>query len=311
VSHTHCSSGWWVAVVVVTVASITLLGCSVRREGSGERASQLSDVAPSTAPEAESRTADATDGMDYDPWERFNEKTFWFNHDVLDRYALKPVATVWAKIPDPMRQGLANAFHNLAMPDRLVNEVFQARFEEAGSEVARFLLNTTVGVAGFVDVASRAGLQESDADAGQTLGVYGAGPGPYVVLPLLPPLTVRDGIGYAVDSLLDPLSWFVTPFGADFGRAAAKTVNDRAANLKLYQDVEDASLDLYAAVRNGYLQRRQKSIEDAIRQRDKELESEELFFAQFFGDFDQRAVAQGINADEGARTAENQDLIRP
>src|ERR1700723_2985588 len=110
VSHTHCSSGWWVAVVVVTVASITLLGCRGRRKGSGERASQLSDVAPSTAPEAESRTADATDGMDYDPWERFNEKTFWFNHDVLDRYALKPVATVWAKIPDPMRQGLANAF---------------------------------------------------------------------------------------------------------------------------------------------------------------------------------------------------------
>jgi phospholipid-binding lipoprotein MlaA len=249
--------------------------------------------------------------MDYDPWERFNEKTFWFNHDVLDRYALKPVATVWSKIPDPMRQGLANAFHNLAMPDRLVNEVFQARFQEAGSEVARFLLNTTVGVAGFVDVASRAGLQESDADAGQTLGVYGAGAGPYLVLPLLPPLTVRDGIGYAVDSLLDPLSWFVTPFGADFGRAAAKTVNDRAANLKLYQDVEGASLDLYAAVRNGYLQRRQKSIEDAIRQRDKELESEELFFAQFFGDFDQRALAQGINADEGARTAENQGPIRP
>lgn len=310
-SHTHCNSGWWVVVVVVTVASITLLGCSVRREGPGEQASLLSDVAPSTAPEAEFRTADATDGMDYDPWERFNEKTFWFNHDVLDRYALKPVATVWAKIPDPMRQGLANAFHNLAMPDRLVNEVFQARFEEAGSEVARFLLNTTVGVAGFVDVASRAGMEESDADAGQTLGVYGAGPGPYLVLPLLPPLTVRDGIGYAVDSLLDPLSWFVTPFGADFGRAAAKTVNDRAANLKLYQDVEDASLDLYAAVRNGYLQRRQKSIEDAIRQRDKELESEELFFAQFFGDFDQRALAQGINADEGARTAENQNLIRP
>ena len=67
----------------------------------------------------ESPTADTTDGMDYDPWERFNEKTFWFNHDVLDRYALKPVATVWAKIPDSMRQGLANAFYNLAMPKRL------------------------------------------------------------------------------------------------------------------------------------------------------------------------------------------------
>jgi phospholipid-binding lipoprotein MlaA len=228
VSYIYCSSGWWRAVVVITVASITFLGCSVRREGPGEPDRQLSDVAPSTVAEAEFQTAGATDGMDYDPWERFNEKTFWFNYDVLDRYALKPVATVWAKIPDPMRQGLANAFHNLAMPKRLVNEVFQARFQEAGSEVGRFLLNTTVGVAGFVDVATRLGLEKSDADTGQTLGVYGAGPGPYLVVPLLPPLTVRDGIGYAVDSLLDPLSWFVTPFAADFGRAAGKTINERA-----------------------------------------------------------------------------------
>ena len=311
-SHTHYRSSLLLALVVIAVASITLLGCSVRREGPGERDRELSDVAPVPVTGAESQTADATDGMDYDPWERFNEKTFWFNHDVLDRYALKPVATVWAKIPDPARQGLANAFHNLAMPDRLVNEVLQARFQEAGSEVARFLLNTTVGVAGFVDVASRAGLEESDADAGQTLGVYGAGPGPYLVLPLLPPLTVRDGIGYAVDSFLDPLSWFVTPFAADFGRAAAKTINERAANLKLYQDVEDASLDLYAAVRNGYLQRRQKSIEDAIKQRDRELEVE-FFFAQS-GDFDQRATVRSIkntNDDEGARTAENQGQVRP
>jgi phospholipid-binding lipoprotein MlaA len=312
VSHTHCRSSLLLALVVTAVASITLLGCSVRKEGPGERDRVLSDVAPVPVTGAESQTADATDGIDYDPWERFNEKTFWFNHDVLDRYALKPVATVWAKIPDPARQGLANAFHNLAMPDRLVNEVLQARFQEAGSEVARFLLNTTVGVAGFVDVASRAGLEESDADAGQTLGVYGAGPGPYLVLPLLPPLTVRDGIGYAVDSFLDPLSWFVTPFAADFGRAAAKTINERAANLKLYQDVEDASLDLYAAVRNGYLQRRQKSIEDAIKQRDRELEVE-FFFAQS-GDFDQRATVRSIkntNDDEGARTAENQGQVGP
>jgi phospholipid-binding lipoprotein MlaA len=311
VSHTHCRSDLWVPVVILMVASITFLGCSVRREGPGERDRRLSDVAPSTAAEAEFRTADATDRMDYDPWERFNEKTFWFNYDVLDRHALKPVAIVWAKIPDPMRQGLANAFHNLAMPKRLVNEVFQARFQEAGSEVGRFLLNTTVGVAGFVDIATRVGLEKSDADTGQTLGVYGAGPGPYLVVPLLPPLTVRDGIGYAVDSLLDPLSWFVTPFVADFGRAAGKTINARAANLKLYQDVEDTSLDLYAAVRNGYLQRRQKSIEEAIRQHDKELESEELFFAQFFGDFEQRAMVQRSNDDDGARTAANQGQIRP
>ncbi len=304
---THCRSGSWIAVVIATIMSITFLGCSVQRKGSVERDAQLSDVAPSPAVEEESQTADAAEGMDYDPWEHFNEKTFWFNFDVLDRYALKPVATVWAKIPQPARQGLASAFDNLEMPKRLVNKVFQARFQEAGSEVARFLLNTTVGVAGFVDIASRAGLKESDADTGQTLGVYGAGPGPYLVVPLLPPLTVRDGIGYAADSLLDPLSWLVTPFVVDFGRAAAKTVNERAANLKLYQDVEDTSLDLYGAVRNGYLQRRQKSIQDAIRQRDIELKSES-FFAQ---GIDQRATVTGTNDDRSARTAQNQGLTRP
>jgi ABC-type transporter lipoprotein component MlaA len=105
------------------------------------------------------------------------------------------------------------------------------------------------------------------------------------------------------------LSWFVTPFAADFGRAAAKTVNDRADNLKLYQDVEDASLDLYAAVRNGYLQRHQKSIADAIRERDSELESA-LHFVQF-GDFDQRAAVERAKGDDSAQTAENRDQIRP
>jgi phospholipid-binding lipoprotein MlaA len=293
--------------VIVTVVSLTFLGCSGQREGSAARDHQLSDVAPSPAAEENFRTPDTAEGIDYDPWERFNEKTFWFNFEVLDRYALKPAATVWAKIPQPARQGLANAFRNLAMPDRLVNEILQVRYEEAGSEVAQFLLNTTVGVAGFVDVASRVGLKDNDADTGQTLGVYGAGPGPYLVVPLLPPLTVRDGIGYAADSLLDPLSWFVTPFAADFGRAAAKTVNERAANLKRYQDVEDTSLDLYAAVRNGYLQRREKSIRDAIEQRDKEL-GREPFFAQ---GVDQRATVPGSDVDEGARTARSQGQIRP
>jgi ABC-type transporter lipoprotein component MlaA len=129
------------------------------------------------------------------------------------------------------------------------------------------------------------------------------------VVPLLPPLTVRDGIGYAVDSLLDPLSWFVTPFAADFGRAAGKTINERAANLKLYQDVEDASLDLYAAVRNGYLQRRRKSIENAIRQRDKELEGES-FFAQD-RDPNRRAMVRRSDDDYGAWHAENQGQVRP
>jgi phospholipid-binding lipoprotein MlaA len=147
-----------------------------------------------------------------------SEHTFSFNFNVLDRYALKPAAKVWSQaLPAPVRQSLANAFDNVAMPRRFVNKVLHGRLPGVGEELARFLLNTTVGVAGFFDVASRLGLQKSDADTGQTLGVYGIKPGPYLVLPILPPLTVRDAIGYAADSFMDPLSYFVTPIFADVG----------------------------------------------------------------------------------------------
>ena len=154
-----------------------------------------------------------------------------------------------------------------------MNKVLQGRLPGAGEELARFVLDTTIGVAGFFDVASRSGLQQSDADTGQTLSVYGVRPGPFLVLPILPPLTVRDAIGYAADSFMDPLSYFVTPILADVGRSAGHTINERADNMTKYDDVEDTSLDLYAAVRNGFLQRRQKSIKEAIRDRDRAWES--------------------------------------
>jgi phospholipid-binding lipoprotein MlaA len=168
-----------------------------------------------------------------------------------------------------VRHSLANAFYNLAMPMRFVNQVLQTRFPAAGEELARFVVNTTVGVVGLFDPASHLGLKKNDADSGETLAMYGVKPGPYLVLPLLQPLTVRDAFGYAADSLMDPLSWFVTPIGADIGRSAAYQINERAENMTMYDDVEDTSLDLYAAVRNGYLQRRRKAIQDAIHDRDQ------------------------------------------
>jgi len=209
---------------------------------------------------------------DYDPWRSFNEKMFFLNHDVLDRYLLKPVAKGWSKVlPDVGKRALDRAFDNLGMPKRLVNNLLQRRFRGAGRELARFGLNTTVGVVGFVDVA-KAGLhiEKSDADTGQTLGVYGFGPGPYLVLPTLQPLTVRDGIGYGVDGVLDPFGYLFVPFFATTAISVVKQVNERSLNLEVFQDVEDSVLDLYSAVRNGYLQRRHRSIEDAIAARDGE-----------------------------------------
>src|SRR5438046_5888405 len=201
---------------------------------------------------------------DYDPWPRVDEKMFFFNHDILDGYVLKPVATGCGKVlPDVGKRGLDHAFDNLGMPKRLVNNLLQGRVRGAGRELARFGVNTTVGVVGLLDVArAQLHIEKSDADTGQTLGVYGLGPGPYLVLPALKPLTVRDGIGYGVDGLLDPLG-YVTPFLATTGISIVKQVNERSLNLQIFQDVEDSVLDLYSAVRNGYLQRRRRLIEEA------------------------------------------------
>jgi len=254
------------AFAILSVLFISLVGCSGQRDASRLRDAQEREALASDQPSP-------SEEMDYDPWESFNDKTFYFNFNLADHYAIKPAAKVWAKtFPQQVRQSLANAFYNLAMPRRFVNKVLQGRLPSAGIELTRFVVNTTVGFAGFFDPASRLGLEKTDADSGETFALYGAKPGPYLVLPLLPPLDVRDAFGFAADSFMDPLSWFITPIGADFGRAAAQRINERADNMKLYDDVEDTSLDLYAAVRNGYLQRRRKAIQDAIIDRDRTWE---------------------------------------
>jgi len=253
-------------LAILSVVLVSLVGCSGQRDASRMRATQEREALASDMPSP-------SEGMDYDPWEKFNDKTFDFNFNDLDHYAMKPAAKVWAKaLPEKARQSISNAFYNLSMPKRFVNKVLQGRLPEAGLELTSFVINTTVGVAGLFDVASRLGIKKSDADTGQTFGVYGIAAGPYLVLPLMPPLDLRDAFGFAADSFMDPLSLVVTPIGVDIGRAAAQRINERAENMKLYDDVEDTSLDLYAAVRNGYLQRRRKAIQDAIIDRDRTWE---------------------------------------
>ena len=126
---------------------------------------------------------DATVAEDYDPWQPFNEAMFVVNHDILDRYVMKPVATGWrAVVPELARRGLDHAFENVAMPKRFVNCMLQGRLLGASRELARFTINTTVGVVGFFDVAeTQLDLEPSDADTAQTLGVFGIGPGPYLL----------------------------------------------------------------------------------------------------------------------------------
>lgn len=267
----HVFLSWMLAAVVVAISTLSLFGCSTHADSSRTANTPAEEAALASDLPGPHRAALESEPLDYDPWESFNERTFSFNFNVLDRYGLKPAAKVWSRaVPLAVRHGLANMFDNLAMPRRFVNKILQGRLPGAGEELARFVLNSTVGVAGFFDVAVRLGLHQSDADTGQTLGVYGIKPGPYLVLPVLPPLTARDAVGYAADSFMDPLSYFVSPILADIGRSAGYTINERANHMTEYNDVEDTSLDLYAAVRNGFLQRRQKSISDAIRDRDRD-----------------------------------------
>jgi len=209
---------------------------------------------------------------DYDPWQPFNEVMFSFNHDVLDRWLVKPVATAWdTVIPRPARRAFARAIDNLDMPRRLVNNVLQFRPLGAGREVGRFLVNSTVGLAGLFDVASSIDLEKSDADTGQTLALYGLGPGPYLVLPTMAPSTVRDAIGTTADGMLDPLGFFL-PFVANEVKSIVTAINERSLQLQTFANVEESVLDLYSAARNGYLQRRRAVIARAVAERDEQMQ---------------------------------------
>jgi phospholipid-binding lipoprotein MlaA len=216
---------------------------------------------------AEWVNADSTNGFEAeeglnenDPWEPFNEKTFWFNLQ-FDRYLLKPVATGYDWVlPDPVQVSVGNALDNLNVVRRLTNNLLQLKFSGAGREVARFSINSTIGVAGLFDVAKdEFGIEQSNEDTGQTLGSYGVEPGPYLVLPFLPVTTVRDGIGLVADTAMNPLNYFI-PIGATLGIAATGAVNERSLNLETFENVEEGVIDLYSAVRNGYLQRREAAI---------------------------------------------------
>ncbi|HET8577585.1 MAG TPA: MlaA family lipoprotein [Methylomirabilota bacterium] len=201
---------------------------------------------------------------EYDPWEPFNEAMFKFNKYILDDYVLKPAAKAYNFVmPDMFQQMIDNGFSNIKFAQYFVNNLLQGRIIGASTELGRFLINSTLGIGGLFDIAKQEfNLQKTKADFGQTLGVWGAPPGPYLVLPFLPPLTVREGIGTAVDGAMDPLSYYIPFIWDRLGMKLGDTVNDRSLNLDLYQGFEETTVDLYSAVRNGYLQRRQKLIED-------------------------------------------------
>ncbi len=220
-----------------------------------------SDTTTEMAAQPNLTAAAPGDDFDEDPWEGFNEKMFNFNREVLDRFLLKPIATGWDFVfPDLVQRGIRNMFDNLWVVRRVVNNTLQLKLAGAGTELARFTINSTIGLAGFFDIAKDGfGIEQKDEDTGQTFGTWGMGPGPYLVLPFLPPLTVRDGVGYAFDGAMFPASYFL-PWWSTLAGTLTETVNERSLNLDRFERVTESTVDLYGAVRNAYLQRRAAAI---------------------------------------------------
>jgi phospholipid-binding lipoprotein MlaA len=209
-----------------------------------------------------------------DPWERFNRSTFKFN-DALDRAIAKPVAKAYVKVtPRVLRTGVSNVFNNLETVPTVINDALQGKFRQAGHDSARFLLNSTLGLGGLFDPASAAGLESNDEDLGQTFGKWGVKSGPYLVLPILGPSSVRDAFARTVDTYLEPV-WYLEDDSTRYIIRAVDLLDQRASLLDLDAQLE-RSYDRYAFVRNAWLQRREYQVKDGNVE-DQSLELEEEF----------------------------------
>ncbi|MEN9704687.1 MAG: hypothetical protein RLZZ393_566 [Pseudomonadota bacterium] len=195
-----------------------------------------------------------------DRFERFNRSVFSFNQG-LDRHVAQPVARTYVKVtPAPVRSGVSNFFANLGYPVVIVNDVLQAKPLPFAKDAARFAVNTTIGIGGLFDPASRIGLDSNNEDFGQTLGYWGIPTGPYLVLPVLGPSNARDLVGRVGDHFSQPTSYSRND-ELVWGLRAGGLVEARAATLDA-TDIMNRAFDPYAFMRNAYLQRRNFLVHD-------------------------------------------------
>lgn len=241
----------WPAVGLAVLPGLLLAASALAAEpgaGSGAEPAVVPATVVVTAPAAKSP----------DPWEKFNRSVFRFN-DTADRYVLKPVAKGYKAItPDAVRTGITNFFINLRTPLVVMNDLLQGKVKQAGGDTARFVVNSTVGLVGLVDVAVRFNLPLHDEDFGQTLGVWGVPSGPYFVMPFFGPSSVRDAGGFAVDAAANPRRRLIND-EADWILLGIDVVNTRASLLELEDIIQG---DRYLFIRDLYLQRREYSVND-------------------------------------------------
>jgi phospholipid-binding lipoprotein MlaA len=197
-----------------------------------------------------------------DPLYYFNYLMYGIN-DILYFAAVKPVAQGYkAIVPTPVRKGIRNFFHNLLFPVRFVNNLFQGKFSKAGTEVEIFLINSTAGVLGFSQVAqNHYDMHTSNEDLGQTFGSYDIGEGFYLFIPLIGPTTLRDSVGMVGDYFLTPIN-YAEPWELYWGLKGTDGVNTMSFHIGDYESIKEAAIDPYAALKNAYIQNRNKKIQD-------------------------------------------------
>jgi phospholipid-binding lipoprotein MlaA len=235
----------------------TLPGCATKTPGQPVKVAQTKAT---TAPADDDNTA----FNDNDPWEGVNRGIFRFDQ-IVDGVLLSPVAHIYrGVVPEAGQRGVHNALTNIASPVVALNSLLQWDMTNLGRTVERFAINSTVGIAGIFDVASSWGIpKQHHKDFGQTMGVWGIGSGPYVVLPIIGPSNVRDTIGYVADILSDPLTWILNTNG-NIAYEVTQGIVLRADLLPLTDRINKDSLDPYATFRSVYTQHRDKVIRNYL-----------------------------------------------
>ena len=259
---------------IAVFAVLALAGCASSDKAASARRQNVMP-APKGAWLAQDEAAGADDEFDLleeeldeqkvkipDPLKGYNRAMHNFN-DRLYFSVLKPFAKACKKaVPKPARISIRNFFNNLGTPARYVSCLLQNKRRAAGKELHRFAYNTTVGVLGFGDPArDKLGLEPADEDLGQTLGKWGVGNGVYLVLPLLGPSTVRDTVGLVGGQFLNPVR-YVDPTEVSIAISAGKIANENTFTIGKYESFKSAAVDPYVAMRNAYIQYRDKQVQE-------------------------------------------------
>ena len=198
----------------------------------------------------------------YDPFEGVNRAIFSFNNSA-DKVVLEPIAKGYKKLPPPIQSGVGNFINNLKLPLAAVNQLLQGQGKNAMESTGRFLVNSTIGIFGLIDVADDIGLNQKEEDFGQTLATWGVGDGFYIVLPLFGPSNLRDTTGMLMTMMTDPINAYSASQGEAWAipmRTAANAIDQRSQIIDEVNALRNNSVDYYAAVRSSYYQNRKAAI---------------------------------------------------